>query len=226
MMRKGRQLEFGYSIIELLVVLAIISILAAVGFNSVSSSSPRAVKAGLIELRDILQQARQLARSSGTDVNLEYISGSSYTINVWPAKLNAAGTAYDQTGQPLMSRKLEYKWFSKVSIVGNATTGFGTETKPVTGVDAIKQLGFTVWDNSNSMGQIRGFSSRGEPQKVVGITRTPSVDGIWVGLKGNSINRQGVPYGVVVVTGRGVTAAYFKSDSILDTQEFQWQRVD
>lgn len=218
----------GYSLIELLVVLVIIGVLAIASVSSLGPKSPKAVRSGLLEVRAALQQARQAALSSGRNLNLIIDeTGTSPKIQAYDAQdILAAGTP-KPNAIPLVDVTLDRSWLRYAAFTTTDPPVSG-EIAPIKAVPALASLGFTGWSNplltSNSA---IGFSPSGTPQSITATSRSGLTGGTWVGLRGLTLNQNGLPYGVVVVTERGLITAFYKSDSKLNgSAEFQWQRLD
>lgn len=227
----------GYTLIEMLVVLAIVGALAAVGFYSLGSRSPRAVRSALIDIRGALQQARQLALSGGKDVDL-FLSQSAgaLSISVYAADDVDPATGAPKTGAiALMDVRLGDSWKRNATIV--TTYSSLPVALPDSVTKAIENAGMkaTTWTTANSAlissTQRYGFSSSSLPQVInTSGERSPMLTGTWIGVSGNSINQKGQPYGVVVITSNAGVSAYYKADSGFNesgsSKEMKWQRLD
>ena len=211
----------GYTLIELLLVLSIVGVLAAVGFYSLGTKSPRAVRSGLVTLRAALFDARQAALSSGQTVKLTMSSASAI-----PFQLLAID---DITLESRVAFTLEPSIIRHANL---APTIDDLPNKKVQELKAAENFGFDAaskgWKQNLVGTSSYGFSPTG---RAVGIAAdhsiTPLTGGFWVGLVASSINTKGVAYGVVLVTEQGQIISFYKGDSELDdTPEHQWQRLE
>lgn len=218
----------GYSLIEMLVVLAIIGVLAVASVVSLGPKSPKAVRSGLLEVRAALQQARQASLSSGRNLNLIINeAGTSPKIQAYDA-LDVLATGLPKLNAiPLVDVTLDRSWLRYATFTTSDPPVSG-EVTPIKTVPALASLGFTGWVNplvtSNST---IGFSPSGTLQSVTATTRSGLTGGTWLGIRGLTLNQAGLPYGVVIVTERGLISAFYKADSQLDNSaEVKWQRLD
>ncbi|HJU84613.1 MAG TPA: prepilin-type N-terminal cleavage/methylation domain-containing protein [Holophagaceae bacterium] len=214
----------GYSLLELLLVLVIIGILAAVGVNSFGTQSPRAVKSGLMALKAALHEARQTALSSGRTIQLQvaYDGKQTFTMN-----------AVDDTLATRMQYQMDRSQLFKTTLPKVVTD---LPDLSVQSLAAASSFGFDAasagWNtNPISSPTTVGFSSTGEPVLVTSnlatLTTTPLPNGFWIGVVGNTINDKGRPYGVVLVSGRGQIITFYKGDALLnDTPDHKWQRLE
>jgi prepilin-type N-terminal cleavage/methylation domain-containing protein len=218
----------GYSLIELLVVLVIIGVLAIASVSSLGPKSPKAVRSGLLEVRAALQQARQAALSSGRNLNLIIDETGIYPkIQAYDAQDILAGGTPKPNAIPLVDVTLDRSWLRYATFTTSDPPVSG-EITPIKAVPALALLGFTGWSNplltSNSA---IGFSPSGTLQSITATSRSGLTGGTWVGIRGLTLNQNGLPYGVVIVTERGLITAFYKADSNLTgSAEFQWQRLD
>lgn len=218
----------GYSLIEMLVVLAIIAVLAAASVWSLGPKSPRAVRSGLLEVRGALQQARQAALSSGRNLNLIVNEAGFYPkIQAYDA-LDVLATGKPKLNAiPLVDVTLDRSWLQHATFTTSDPPVSG-EVAPIKDIPALASLGFTGWGNPLvTSDSAIGFSSSGTLQSVTSTTRSALTGGTWVGIRGLTLNQEGLPYGLVIVTERGLISAFYKADSKLDNSaEVKWQRLD
>ena len=220
----------GYSLIELLVVLIIVGILAAVSIRGLTPSSPRAVKAAVQELEASLKAAREAAIASGRDVNLLFApnAGGRLQLLVVNPDIYDAKDATKAAQGTISSHTLESSWQRYATVVATTPIVEG-ETSPAKDLEPLKTLGFTGWGNP-LLAEVTapvGLSPRGTPQLVSSSgTRTSAAGGVWVGVAGTRVNEKGVPYGFVFITDSGVVGAYYKPDSQLEDTTHQWQRLE
>lgn len=230
----------GYTLIEMLVVLAIISILAIAGVSIMVPRSPRSVRAGLYNVKEILQEARQAAQARGTYVRLDFS---------WDGKQLARikGYACDSTGATLknadktpvlaLDTSLDRSLFRSIKLV-SAVSGLPNDS--IQAVPAAISFGFGStsegWNHPILGSNTLAFSPNGSLVKFdsgTGSATTISAldGGCWVGVVGLSINSKGYPYGAVLVSPGGQILAFYKPDSApnegttLDA-EFRWQRLE
>ena len=221
------QREKGFTLIELLVVLVIVGILSSLGIYFMPPKTPRAVQIGLTELRGAFIQARSLAASSGRTV----------VVNAnWPTgALVFQQVADDFTlmNPALSSVALDPSWrrFARILAVASVDALTPGQSSRPDGVPAIKSFVGT-WPNPVSLTSgAYGFTPTGVPvfldTAAPGTAPAPLVNGTWIGVVGNTGDINGLPYGVVVVNGRGNTTAYYKAHSKIDTPaENLWKRLD
>ena len=220
------QRQKGFTLIELLVVLVIVGILTSIGIYSMPPKTPRAVKIGLTELRGAFIQARSLAASSGRTV----------VINAnWPTGalvFQQVADDFTLVIPPLSSVALDPSWrrFASIPAVTNAASLTPGQSSPPDGVPAIVSFVGTWPDPVSLTSGVYGFTPTGVPVfldiAAPGTAPAPLVNGTWIGVVGNT-GIDGLPYGVVVVNGRGNTTAYYKAHSKIDTPaENLWKRLD
>lgn len=77
-----RSNRLGFSLIELLVVLGLVGILTIVGYSTLTSSKPSAVKGTLSTLAGHLGQARALARSTGQTIGVRTSGSTQDTLQL------------------------------------------------------------------------------------------------------------------------------------------------
>ena len=85
----------GYSLIELLLVVAILSILAVAGVNMIGNRQAAAVRAMLDQLEGAITQAQKEATATSRDVNVDFSgtwSGGNLVIAYGDASLDASAT--------------------------------------------------------------------------------------------------------------------------------------
>jgi prepilin-type N-terminal cleavage/methylation domain-containing protein len=231
----------GFTLIEMLVVLAIIAALSIAFVYSLGSKSPRAVKTGLLEFKSAMQEARQAAISSGRQVNLVIDNSGAEQTRLRAYFTQPDGTlvgvglmgAADSTGlagymPPVVDRTFEKTW-RRYADFTNDPAPVADEAEPMKDLPALVNFGFTGWSTSLSAGVSKfGFSTTGMPQALTGggTGRTLMANGTWIAIAGKYANEKGRPYGGVFVTGRGLITAFYKPDAKLSTAEFKWQRME
>lgn len=220
----------GYTLIEMLVVMAIVAILAYVGISQLTPKSPRAVKSGLEEVSAAFKQARGLALVGGKNVDFVY-STSPARLQVFDYQVSSSGTSTLNT-TPLMDVTLDGSWLRNAKIFLTTPPPVGTEADPVASIGALTNLGFTGWTTGpiKAGTSKQGFSLAGTPQ-TIGSTgvRNVATGGLWLGISGTTPNGKGYPYGVVLITDTGTIVTYYKSDSSKSgstNPEAAWQRLD
>lgn len=211
--------------LELLVVLVIIGILAFAGVATLTPRSPGAVKSGLAEASAMFKQARTLAMAGGRNVNF-VVSQNPPRIQVFDLK--ADGTL---NATPLASVTFGERWQRNASFFLAMPPPVGTEAEPVQSLATLANLGFADWDSPLQVGSSKqGFSSAGLPQSITtGGVRSDITGGLWLGIAGTTPNQKGVPYGVILITGRGTIETYYKADSAqtgAERPEATWRRLD
>lgn len=231
-MRTQPSRESGFSLTELLVVLAIVAILAIALASSFAPRTPRAVQHGLQDVRGMVLQARSLALSTGQTVVMkpDFTTGTVQYFAI--QSLDPASTGYLQLETtPRLTTALDASW-RRYAKVGLSLPLAASEVAPPGDVAAMTTfMGGTAFWNAplGSSSQLFGFNATGNLQSVAasGGSAATLVGGGWIGVTGTSANRQGVPYGVVLVNEQGMTLAFYKADSQLDTPpELQWKRLD
>jgi len=228
----------GFTLIEMLVVLAIIAALSIAFVNSMGSKSPKAVKSNLQELKSVLQEARRVAVAGGRDVNMHFFvdADDGKTVHCQTYFTKADGTSdidttvTDRRKDPkaVVNRSLERSWWRYAEVAGTNPM-LPTEVVPIAGLDAVTNFNFTGWSSPLELSAAKfGFASNGTPQLLEdsGKVRNAATGGIWLGVRGLRVNEKGYPYGAVLVNGRGMILGFYKPDSKLDTTEFKWQRMD
>ena len=222
--------RLGFSLIEMLVVLVIIGILSTVAINQLAPTSPKAVRSGLAEVKGILQQARGIAKSSGKDIHIQFItSNNGYNCLIYDLNPNTVVS----TTNALVNSGLAND-FNRFVAIATTVPPVPSESSPISALQPLSTLGFTLTSTSKrialpspSGGPYLGFSSSGIPQEVAANgTRTNLSSGVWLGLYGKTKNQTGVAYGGVFVTGNGFISAYFKGDSQTPAAQDAWQRLE
>jgi prepilin-type N-terminal cleavage/methylation domain-containing protein len=213
----------GFTLLELLMVLVIAGIIILASVQVLTPKSPRAVKAGLQEVAQAFKQAREIAMLGGKDLNF-VVTLNPPVLQVYD--LNPDGTLANN----VMNITLGRTWRRSASVFTSDPPPVA-EAEPVKGLASLSTIGFTGWATPLAAGSSQqGLSSSGTPQKIgTGRIRSQATGGIWLGVYGNSVNRKGVPYGVVFMTDRGTIGTYYKADSQLtasDSKEAAWQRLD
>ncbi|HLO67805.1 MAG TPA: prepilin-type N-terminal cleavage/methylation domain-containing protein [Holophaga sp.] len=222
---RSRAFNQGFSLIELLVVLVIIGILAFAGVAVLTPRSPGAVKSGLMEASSAFKQARTLAMAGGRNVNF-VVSQNPPRIQVFDLK--ADGTL---NTVPLASVTFGERWRANAGFFMAMPPPVGTEAEPVQSLASLANLGFANWDTPLQVGTSKqGFSSAGLPQSITSTgTRSDITGGLWLGIAGTTPNQKGMPYGVILITGRGTIETYYKADSAqtgAERAEAKWRRLD
>jgi prepilin-type N-terminal cleavage/methylation domain-containing protein len=215
----------GFSLIELLVVLVILGVLA-MGIGTLGRKSPAAVKAGLLELRGVLQEARNLAMTSGQPVTMRF-DATAQKVRYF--QVNADGTL---AANALAETSVQDAW-SRLATITTAVPMVSGQTQDPAANPSIQLLfpvdGWTEPIEPTATVSF-GFSNTGAPQKLSGTTTSPLINGMWVGVVGTTNNRIGPAYGMVLVNPLGVITAYYKADSkfdgLVEEKEFQWHRMD
>jgi prepilin-type N-terminal cleavage/methylation domain-containing protein len=235
----------GYSLIELLVVLAILGVLSIVGMNMLTPKSPSAVRTGTFALKEAVRQAQELAISSGREITLTTAlnqSGRSATIQ-----------AKDPQGNVLMDWSIDKSFFRNAQIVTTAA-GFTDVATDFTGLTAAGNYGFGSGSSAHGWDTVLFADASGTTG--TGITFTPAKDlvlittsggtttrttlssGFWIGVLGTSPNQKGLPAGIVLVSATvnvgasGVhqmgtqVVAYYTGDTKLTTSQYPWQRLE
>lgn len=219
--------RMGYTLIEMLVVLAIIGILATVGVSVLSPKSPKAVRSGLTELRGAFLEARSLATSTGRSIVM-VANWSTGSIEFRQLSGNNVNTAVPALGSmTLDSNWKRYAQIKVTSDVDNLVGGQVASPKSVPGI--LNWVG--TWPSPLNLGAGNyGFSPTGLPLvQTPGATSTVTIlnDGLWVGVVGNSIKDVGPPYGIVLVNTQGNIVSYYKADSMTNSPaENIWKRLD
>lgn len=221
----------GFSLIELLVVLAILSIVAIFVVPTLGNKSVKAVRSGLQDLKASLQQARGLALSNGQPINVHIVTSGSITRMI-AYKLDDTGA--EVVASPLMSVVIGSGWntYAQVNspVSGQIIPDEGS--KPIQSLPSLTALGFSGWANpilpDAAATSYLGFSAQGTPQLVDKGTkaRVSTVGGTWIGIAGLTRKDTGLPYGAVFVTDSGLITAYYKPDALNDTGSNQWQRLE
>lgn len=224
---RNRRLAQGYSLIEMLVVLAIISVLAMVGFSALTPKSPKAVRSGLQDVKASLQQARGLALSNGKNVNVHFVAVGP----AWRMTVSEPGDdGITEKTPPLMDATIGGDWSRYAALTWNDPPIPSEGSTPAKNLAPLTALGFSGWSTPirTDSTTCLGFSSRGIPQVVtVGTgTRTAISGGTWIGLRGRTIKEKGLPYGCVFLLDNGSVVAYFKPDALMTDTPNQWQRLE
>jgi len=213
----------GYSLIELLVVLAILSILAIAGAFSLGSRAPRAVKSTTLQVRGAIQEARELAISTGRNITLQATwdsaarTASIVTVDDSPTPATKSQVSID-------SSSLRY-----CRATGGGGAALPTTSPDVKGLTAAATYKFSSgsggWDRNLFNSSTYTFAPNGYLiDKTSGAALT---GGFFVGIVGNTPNHSGVPVGVVLVNDQGKIIAFYKADSAAGTDpDYQWQRLE
>ena len=227
--RDQKSSQNAYSLIELLLVLVIIGILAIVGVSSIAPKSPKATRAALLDLRNALQSARQVAISSGKTVRIQLVNSSGQ----WRIQVLDTGLVDTDPAAILSSDALSSKTMSYCRLA-SAFADLPTTSTVVTGLAPAVSYGFgptaTGWGHCLAGSTTFGFSTKGSTVLLTGASPNPTVGvlngGLWVGVLGNANNISGLPYGVVLVTEQGQIVTYYKGDANLDdTTDHKWMRL-
>jgi prepilin-type N-terminal cleavage/methylation domain-containing protein len=221
--------EGGFSLLELLAVLAILAILAAVGVNSLGSKSPRATRAGLMEVRGLFTQARGFAIAYGSPVMMQ-TDLATWRVQFKP--LDAANQIQRSGGQDIILGEvtLDDSWRRYADPAAAVPADAAAPTPD--GVAAITSLlgaatSAATADFYDPANKVYVFGTNGNPMLLSGGTLTALVNGTWATVVGRTPNASGVPYGVVTVAPTGHVSAFFKPDAQLNQPaEYQWKRLD
>lgn len=208
--------QHGFSVIELLVVLVIVSILSYVGMSSLTPKSPGAVKSLTLQIRGILNEARELAISSGRTVTVQ-------------ANWNAAtrvGTIVlvDETGATKSAITLDSSALSKAT---PDSAVFNTTDPTLISLTAASTYGFgSAAKFSNHLFNSTKFQFAPNGYLIDSATGISPTNGVFVGVKGMTANRSGVPVGVVLVTTDGRVISFFKPDAVETGADYLWKRLE
>ena len=221
--------ESGFNLLELLVVLAIIGILAMATGVLMPPRTPKATRSGLLELRGVFEQARGLALSYGSPVELQINTG---TWNVQFKPLDAANNVQTSGGQDIVLGQvtLEEGWRRyadpAAAVPANAAAPTPEDVTPITAIlGAATDASTAHFFNPGS--NVYVFSTHGVPMRLVAGALAPLPNGLWATVVGRQPNASGAPYGVVAVGPTGHVAAFYKGDAVLDTTaEYKWKRLD
>jgi hypothetical protein len=197
------------------------------------------VKSGVLELKTALQEARQAAISAGRPVNLIITdSGEQARIQAFLTQPDGSietdeSKPYDKTTltgyiPPVVDKTFE-KSFRRYAEFTSSDTPVPDESTPIKTLPALSNFGFTGWSQPLDLGASKfGYNAAGFPEILSddGKKRAAATGGIWMGIRGTRVNEKGWPYGGVFVTERGVTVAFYKPDSKLETADFKWQRME
>jgi type II secretion system protein H len=218
----------GYTLIEMLVVLAIIAILTIFVVPSLGPKSPKAVRTGLQDIKASFQQARGLALSTGKDINI-HITLSGNVARMSAVELNDNGT---EKTPALMDVAIGQDW-TRYAAFTTSDPPIGDEgTTKVKDLTALTTLGFSGWNTpikpDAQATSYLGFSPQGTPQLVNKSTgaRSSASGGTWVGVQGLSVKDKGLPYGCVFILENGFITAYFKPDALMTDTANGWQRLE
>lgn len=199
--------QSGYSLIELLVVLAVVTIVAIVGVTTMGSRRKPAVREMTQQVYSALADAQQLARSTGRQVTL-HVKGAT------PAALTI-DFEYQAIDPKDVTKTILVRGGGFIAAQGTnsayAVPGINRSQATSTGVDttSLKNLGLvTDWDTffvdgnavfQGSETQNLTFSSSGQISQDCYATVSSPVTG------------PGNPIGLVVATRRNGIHAYFFS---------------
>ncbi len=221
-----RRRHAGFTLIEALVVLAIIAALSIAFVYSLGPKSPRAVRAALIEMRGALNTARNLAAQTGQPVSMIW---NHSTDQIDFMQIDPATGSPVAGVPPLASTSLSKTWRRWALVTPSLPADMPTPATNSAVLSLFRNPQGWATPMDDSSGAVFGFASSGQPQmfKAAGGAITPLPDGFWIGVQGLSANQKGFPYGVVIVNGQGMVLAYFKPDSLLDAPaEYLWKRLD
>ncbi|WP_243304037.1 pilus assembly FimT family protein [Geothrix oryzisoli] len=213
----------GYSLIELLVVLAILSILAIVGTLSLGSRAPRAVKSTTLQVRGALQEARELAISTGRNITIRATWDS--------AAKTASIVTVDDSPVPAMKSQvaLDASSLRYCRVTGSGGASLPTTSPDVKSLTAATTYGFSSGSNGWKTDLFNSSTYTFAPNGYL-IDNTSGaalLGGFFVGVVGNTVNHTGVPVGVVLVNDQGKIIAFYKADSAAGTDpDYQWQRLE
>ena len=213
----------GFTLIEMLVVLAILSILAIVGFYSLGSRAPRAVKSTTLQVRGALQEARELAISSGRNITIQAtwdtVARTASIVSVDDSPIPAVKSQIT-----LGSSSLRY-----CKATGSGGAALPTTDPDVKGLTAAANYGFSSGSNGWKTDLFNSSTYTFAPNGYL-INKTSGAaltGGFFVGIVGNTTNHSGVPVGVVLVNDQGKIIAFYKADSAAGTDpDYQWQRLE
>jgi prepilin-type N-terminal cleavage/methylation domain-containing protein len=216
----------GYSLIELLVVLAIIAVLATAGAFTLGSQSPRAVRAATLHLRGALQEARELAMATGRNITIQ----ASWD----PAKNAATIITVDNSPIPAVKSQvtLDRSEFRYCRITGATGVAFPTTTPDVKNLKAAASYGFDPgsagWNRQLFNSNTYTFAPNGN--LIDSGTGLALTGGFIVEVVGNKVNQTGVPVGVVLVNDQGKIIAFYKADATFNAgapnTDYSWQRLE
>jgi type II secretion system protein H len=218
----------GYTMIELLVVLAILAIVTMFVVPNLGPKSPKAVRTGLQDLKASLQQARGLALANGKSINIHIVT-SGNIARMSAVDLNDDGT---EKATPLMDVAVGQDWTRFAAFTTSDPPISDEGSTAVKDLTALTTLGFAGWATpirpDAQATSYLGFSPQGSPQFVDKAThdRTAISGGTWVGVRGLTIKEKGLPYGCVFVLENGLVTAYFKPDALMLDTPNQWQRLE
>lgn len=210
--RQGRWTQ-GFSMIELLVVLAIFSILSIAGVTAISSRQPSAVKGTLNTLMGVLSDARSAARATGRQIYLQ-TSGTSISYGV------AAGTGISatQVRGDFTVASLDTSTRNYIVIDVNGTSYPPTSLNPAF--------------PSALLSQLTGSASLPTPLLKGSTDRTHFFDGagridqsVYIAVLGGSSGavKSGGPVGIIIVSPTSGIHAYYKASS--STSSEPWKPV-
>ena len=124
----------GFSVLELIVVIAIIGILAAVAFMSFSTPKKYAADDQALKILDVLQEARQKALTQKRVMRVEFNNTTKQVrlINEYDTKaMNSALASDSSDDREIRSIPFDVKYLNIGTKPSNVTTTVPTQTSPI-----------------------------------------------------------------------------------------------